>query len=91
MSFKRINGKVVDLNTKEDNTDHLYFGAHYANDPMFGIDNEKIAKMTSARNVIKFNAVIDDCMCFVATKEIRKNVEIRLKYSPIVRGQIPNS
>ena len=91
LSFKRSDGQIVHLNTNKDNKSRLYFGAHYANDPMFGIDEEKIAKMTSARNVLKFNAVIDDSMCIVATKEIRKNCEIRLKYRPIIRGGIPDS
>ena len=91
LSFRKINGEVVHLNTMEDNTHHLYFGAHYANDPTFGMNKEIIAKVSSARNVKKFNAVIDDDMCIIATTQIRKNVEVRLKYRPTVRGQIPDN
>ena len=91
LSFKKMNGQVVHLNTMEDKIHHLYFGAHYANDPTFGMNKEKIAKISTARNVKKFNAIIDDNMCIVATTEIRKNVEVRLMYRPTVRGQIPDN
>ena len=74
------------MNIMEDDADRLYFGAHYANNPSFGMILERIAKITSARNVKGWNAVIDDNMCIVATKVIRKNVEVRLMYRPIVRG-----
>ena len=45
LSFKKINGQVVHLNTKQDNTSGLYFGAHYTNDPAFEIDKEKLQKL----------------------------------------------
>ena len=86
--FKKSNGQVVHIDTMKDDTHRLYFGAHYANDPCFGMSPETIAKITSARNVKGWNAVIDDNMCVVATKNIRKNVEVRLSYRPMVRGQV---
>ena len=79
---------MVHVNTMVDDTDRLYFGAHYANDPSFGMNPETIAKLASARNVKGWNAVIDDDMCIIATTNIRKNVEVRLKYRPTVRGQV---
>ena len=86
ISFKKNNGQIVHINTMKNDAQRLYFGAHYANDPCFGMSAEAIAKISSARNVQGYNAVINDNMCIVATKFIRKNVEVRLMYRPIVRG-----
>ena len=51
IGFKKSNGKVVHIDTTKYDTPRLYFGAHFANNPCFGMTPEAIAKMTSTRNV----------------------------------------
>ena len=88
IGFKKSNGKVVHIDTMKYDTPRLYFGAHYANNPCFGMSPEAIAKMTSARNVKGWNAIIDDDLRVIATTNIRKNVEVRLLYWTMVRGEV---
>ena len=76
------NSKVVHVNTRHRDITCPIFGAHFANNPSWGKTPDKIAAMTRARNAKGWNAKIEKNMRIVATQDIRKNVEIYLKYRP---------
>ena len=82
VSYTKKDSTVVHLDTRRRDVTCPFFAAHFANDPSWGKTPEEIAAMTRARNAKGWNANIVKNMRIVATQDIRKNVEIYLKYRP---------
>ena len=82
ISYTKKDSKVVHLDTRHRDVTCPFFAAHFANDPSWGKTPEQIAAMTRARNTKGWNAKIQKDMRIVAMQDIRKNVEIHLKYRP---------
>ena len=82
ISYTRKDSTVVHLDTRRRDVTSPFFAAHFANDPSWGKTPDEIAAMTRARNAKGWNAKIEKNMTIVATQDIRKNVEIYLKYRP---------
>ena len=82
ISYTRKDSTFVHLDTRCRDVTSPFFAAHFANDPSWGKTPDEIAAMTRARNAKGWNAKIEKNMRIVATQDIRKNVEIYLKYRP---------
>ena len=82
VSYTKKDSTVVHLDTRRRDVTCPFFAAHFANDPSWGKTPEEFAAMTRARNAKGWNANIVKNMRIVATQDIRKNVEIYLKYRP---------
>ena len=80
VSYTKKDSMVVHLDTRRRDITCPFFAAHFANDPSWGKTPEEIAAMTKARNAKGWNAKIVKNMRIEATQDIRKNVEIYLKY-----------
>ena len=80
VSYTKKDSTVVHLDTRRRDVTCPFFAAHFANDPSWGKTPEEIAAMTRARNTKGWNAQIQKDMRIVAMQDIRKNVEICLKY-----------
>ena len=82
VSYKKKDSTVVHLDTRRRDVTCPFFAAHFANDPSWGKTPEQIIAMTRARNTKGWNAQIINDTRIEATQDIRKNVEIHLKYRP---------